>query len=65
MIPEEAPKEYRFHVSVLIGLFGLFMSIIQINFDGEPGAIPLLFILIGVVWYFIHQRNKKAVSEEE
>jgi len=31
---------------------GLLLLIFKIYFDSEPGALPLLLILLALVWYF-------------
>lgn len=34
-------------------LAGLFLMIYMINVESEPGALPLLLVLIGTGWFFI------------
>lgn len=47
------------HISVLIICFGIFLAIIKAFIDGEPGALPLIMIAIGAVWYYINRKQRK------
>jgi hypothetical protein len=47
-------------ISVIIIVVGILLMIMKIYEDSEPGAIPLLLILIGTGLYFIpHVREKQ------
>lgn len=37
----------------LIMVVGILLMVFKIFADNEPGAIPLLLILVGAVWYFV------------
>lgn len=39
---------------------GLALLIYMITVEDEPGALPLLMIIIGAVWYFIIRAKMKA-----
>lgn len=42
-------------IQVLIIAVGLVLMIGKIVADSEPGAIPILLILVGIGWYFIQR----------
>lgn len=52
------------HISVLILCFGIFLTLIKVFVDGEPGTLPLTLIAIGVIWYSIHQRQKNSPEQK-
>jgi hypothetical protein len=37
----------------LIMVVGILVMVYKIFADSEPGAIPLLVILVGAIWYFV------------
>lgn len=39
-------------ISALVVLTGILLLIFMITVEDEPGAIPLLLIITGTVWYF-------------
>jgi positive regulator of sigma E activity len=39
-------------VSILILVIGVLLMVFKIVVDSEPGAIPLLLIVIGAGWFF-------------
>ena len=51
----ENSSKYKFQIriSVIIMFIGFVLMVGKIYADSEPGAIPLLLILSGAVWYFI------------
>ncbi len=55
-------KKQRIQImlSVLIVVIGVVLMIIKIVADSEPGAIPLLLIILGIAWYFT-VRNQTRV----
>ena len=52
---QDARKKPKVHtvLPVLIFLIGLVLMIGKIYADSEPGAIPLLLIVVGTGWYLI------------
>jgi c-di-AMP phosphodiesterase-like protein len=40
-------------LSILTIAIGLVLMIAKIYADSEPGAIPLLLVVLGMGWYFI------------
>lgn len=47
-------------VSVITILFGAILLTYMVVVESEPGAIPLLIIIMGAVWFIISQyRSKK------
>lgn len=46
-------------LSLLTLSVGVLLLIYMISVEDEPGAIPLLLIIIGTGWYFISRRQKK------
>ncbi len=56
-------KTQRF-LAFLILLFGTLLLIYMIKVEDEPGALPLLLIIIGFLWlFFIQYRIKKINSK--
>lgn len=49
------PKKLKMHslLSALTIVFGIALLMGMIVIEDEPGAIPLLLIVIGTGWYFI------------
>lgn len=45
---------------VLIIVIGAALMIVKIIADSEPGAIPLLLIVLGSAWYFITRNQMRA-----
>jgi hypothetical protein len=43
----------HFILSVLLILGGITLMIHMITVDSEPGAIPLLLVMLGTGWFFI------------
>ncbi len=43
----------RSFLPITMILAGLFLMIYMINVESEPGALPLLLVLIGTGWFFI------------
>lgn len=51
-------------LSVLTFLLGSILLIYMIKVEDEPGALPLVLILVGIVWFFISQHQiKKQVRK--
>lgn len=46
-------------LSALTILIGVVLLIFMITVEDEPGAIPLLVIIIGIVWFVINQYQIK------
>jgi hypothetical protein len=46
-------------LSVLTILVGTALLIYMITVEDEPGALPLILILIGIVWYIINRYQSK------
>lgn len=40
-------------LSVLLAVIGIVLMTFMIIVESEPGALPLLLILVGAGWYFI------------
>jgi|TARA_R110002124_G_scaffold277321_9_gene448687 uncharacterized membrane protein len=49
-------------LSLLTIFLGILLLILMITVEDEPGAIPLLLIIIGTVWYFINKSKIKKQS---
>lgn len=47
-------------LSLLVLAVGLVLMIGKIYADGEPGAIPLLLVVLGTAWYFITRARSRA-----
>ncbi|PAU92762.1 hypothetical protein CK503_14820 [Aliifodinibius salipaludis] len=48
-------KKLKMHslLSILTIVLGTVLLIFMIVVEGEPGAIPLMLLVVGIVWYFI------------
>lgn len=46
-------------LSALIILLGTILMIYMVNYEDEPGAIPLILIIGGIVWFAINQYQIK------
>ncbi|MDX1664168.1 MAG: hypothetical protein R3272_10255 [Candidatus Promineifilaceae bacterium] len=52
---DEQLKELTMHklLAALTFLFGLVLMLAKVVVDSEPGALPILLVLLGAGWYFI------------
>jgi hypothetical protein len=52
---QDASKKLKVHtlLSVLTIVTGVVLMIFKIYADSEPGAIPLLLIVLGIGWYLV------------
>ena len=48
-------------LSLLTALLGTVLLVFMITTEGELGALPLLLIIIGTVWFIISQNNKEQL----
>lgn len=55
---KEAEMQKR--LSLLILAVGLVLVVFMIRTEGEPGALPLLLILVGAGWYLVARRRTRA-----
>lgn len=46
-------------LSVLTALLGIALMIYMIIVEGEPGALPLILIIMGIVWFIINRYQIK------
>lgn len=59
---KEISQTLKIHriLSIMTALIGLILMIYMIKVESEPGALPLLLILVGTFWLIINQiRIKK------
>jgi hypothetical protein len=50
-------------LSVLTIVLGVILLIYMIRVEDEPGALPLLLIMIGTVWFIINRvKTKKQLQ---
>lgn len=47
---------------VLTALLGIALVIYMILAEGEPGALPLILIIIGLIWFIINRYQIKKSS---
>ncbi|MEL7833191.1 hypothetical protein [Fodinibius sp. Rm-B-1B1-1] len=47
-------------LSILITVIGLALMVFMITVESEPGAIPLLLIVIGIGWYVISRFRMRS-----
>ena len=50
-------RPVSFFLSILMIIIGVSLMGFMIVVEDEPGAIPLLLIVTGVVWYFYIKRK--------
>lgn len=57
------PGKLRVHrtLSISVLLIGLVLMILMITIEDEPGAIPLLLIVIGAGWYFVTRTRLRSL----
>jgi UPF0716 family protein affecting phage T7 exclusion len=48
------------NLPVLTLIIGLLSLVFMVSVEGEPGAIPLLLLLIGTIWYGINAYKQKT-----
>jgi hypothetical protein len=46
-------------LSLLTILLGAVLLVYMIKVEDEPGAVPLILIIIGIVWFFIDLYQSK------
>lgn len=52
-------------ISILIILFGTTLMVYMIKVENEPGALPLLLIAVGAIWFVVNQnRIKKQIRKQ-
>jgi hypothetical protein len=51
--------EVRTLLPALVTVVGVMLMVAHINADSEPGAIPLILILIGIGWLFVSRTRKR------
>jgi uncharacterized membrane protein len=49
-------------LSVLMIVLGVVLLIYMIMVEDEPGALPLLILIIGIVWFV---RNRNQIKKQE
>lgn len=52
-------------LSGIMILLGTTLMIYMIKVEDEPGALPLLLIILGTAWFFINQYRLKKDSNKE
>ena len=57
--------KHRVHtlLSALTILLGAVLLIYMVTVESEPGAIPLLLIVVGTGWYFITRARARSQHE--
>ncbi len=53
-------QKVQIMLSVLIIVIGVVLMILKIIADSEPGAIPLLLIVLGIAWYFVARNRMRT-----
>lgn len=49
-------------IALLTLIIGFTLLIYMITFEDEPGALPLLMIIIGASWYFYVRAKKQNLN---
>ncbi len=59
---EDAVRKTRMHtrLSALTIMIGFVLMIRQMYADSEPGAIPLLLIIVGIGWYVVTRVRSRS-----
>lgn len=47
-------------IAVLMIVIGFVLMVMKIYADSEPGAIPLLLVILGIAWYCIAQLRMRS-----
>lgn len=47
---------------LILGI-GLLVMMFKIYADSEPGALPLLFVLVGLVWYITQRIQLRSKNQ--
>lgn len=47
-------------LSVLIVVIGAVLLLFMVTVEGEPGAIPLVLIVLGIGWYVVARARVRA-----
>lgn len=50
-------------LSLLTLALGLVLMTYMVIYESEPGAIPLLLIVVGTGWYFMTRKRGRSVAE--
>lgn len=51
-------------ISVLTTMIGVTLMVYMIIVEREPGAIPLLLIVLGIGWYFVTRDGVRSHPEK-
>ncbi len=64
MNADHIPRRLRLHrrAAVLLTVIGLVLMVRQMYFDNEPGAIPLLLLLSGAVWFSVTRARIRSAA---
>jgi hypothetical protein len=59
----DASKKLKVHtiLSVLTFVIGLLLLIYMVSVESEPGAIPLLLVVLGTAWYLVTRARLRAL----
>ena len=57
---QDASRKLKVHtlLSVLTIVVGVALMIFMISTESEPGALPLLLIVLGTGWYLVTRRRR-------
>lgn len=50
-------------IPLLILVLGLLLMVFKIYADSEPGALPLLLVLVGSVWYIARRIQLRSKNQ--
>ena len=60
----KSPNAHTLTSLIIVGL-GVVLLIYMISVESEPGAIPLLLIVVGAGWYFIMRTRSQSDAGAE
>lgn len=61
---KKSSQKLNYHriFSILTILLGVVIITYMIKVEDEPGALPVLLIMIGIVWFTVNQIKVKKLS---
>jgi hypothetical protein len=49
-------------LAIMLSVTGITLLIYMITVEDEPGAVPLILIILGIVWYVLNQNRNRTQS---
>ncbi len=61
MSPRHKTLNVQTKIAATICLLGLVLLVYMITVEDEPGALPLLLIVVGAVWYIVTRSRIRSL----